>query len=200
MDEFALIHAAQNGDIDSFNELVLRYQEIAYNQAFWIMKNPAEAEDCTQDAFIKAFQRLSTFRKGSFKSWLLRIVTNTCLDELRRIKRVEIISITPQDEDGKEQDLSELLPDSGVSIEEQVETSELRSLLQRYLGELRSDHRDIIHLIDVLELDYEEAAQALDVPVGTVKSRLARGRWHLRNLIMGDPDLDSKWVPASLAM
>jgi RNA polymerase sigma-70 factor, ECF subfamily len=199
MDEISLISAAQKGDIESFNVLVLLNQDMAYNQAQWILKNPAEAEDCTQEAFVKAFQRLSTFRRGSFKAWLLRIVTNTCLDELRRRKRVEMRSITPPGEDGEGQDFSELLADPTMNIEEQVDMSELRAILHRHMNQLGKDHREIVYLIDILELDYEEAAQTLGVPVGTVKSRLARGRWHLRSLILEDPKMVSQWIPAGLA-
>lgn len=176
MDEKTLIHAAQNGDIASFNQLVLLYQDLAYSQALWMMKNRVEAEDFTQEAFIKAHQRLSTFRGVSFRSWLLRIVTNTCLDELRQRKRAHQVPLVTWSEDGEEQDFSELLVDPGPSIEERVERTELRASLHRSLDELQVEYRDTIYLVDVLGLNYQEAAQVLGVPMGTVKSRVARGR------------------------
>jgi RNA polymerase sigma-70 factor, ECF subfamily len=193
MDEKSLIHAAQNGDIDAFNQLVLQYQDPAFSQAFWIMKDPDEAEDCVQDAFIKAYQSISTYRGASFRSWLMRIVKNTCLDELRRRKRFVRVSLTPAGEDGEDLDFTDLLVDPALPVEEQVQRSQFRGTLQRYLDELGDLHREVIYLVDVLELDYEEAAQVLGVPVGTVKSRLARGRWHMRSLILGNPDLLQNW-------
>ena len=186
MDEEALIQAAQKGDLDSFNQLVLRYQDLVYARALWFVNDPADAEDMTQESFLKAYRGLSTFRGGSIKSWLLRIVMNTCKDELRRKRRVEILSLTPQRENGEEKDWTDLLVDPGSSIEEQVERSELRSSLQMYLDGLQDVYRETVYLVDVLELDYHEASQTLGVPIGTVKSRLARGRWHLRNRILGD--------------
>jgi len=90
MDEAAIIDAAKEGDLDSFNHLVLAYQNLLYSQAYRMMGEYNAAEDATQDAFITAFRKLNTFRGGSFKAWLLRIVTNLCYDELRR--RVKTIT------------------------------------------------------------------------------------------------------------
>jgi RNA polymerase sigma-70 factor (ECF subfamily) len=87
MDEAALIKAAQRGDIDSYNTLVLHYQSQAYNVAYRIMGSADSAADATQEAFISAYKALERFRGGSFRAWLLRIVTNACYDELRRQKR-----------------------------------------------------------------------------------------------------------------
>jgi RNA polymerase sigma-70 factor (ECF subfamily) len=87
MDENALIQSAQKGDIDAFNRLVLAYQHQVYNLAYRIMSEEAAAADATQEAFISAYNHLHSFRGGSFKSWLLRIVTNACYDDLRRRKR-----------------------------------------------------------------------------------------------------------------
>src|SRR5690606_2250393 len=87
MDEAALIKQAQGGEIDAYNTLVLHYQELAYNIAYRIVGEPDAAADATQEAFISAYRALGSFRGGSFKSWLLRIVTNACYDELRRRKR-----------------------------------------------------------------------------------------------------------------
>ena len=189
MDERTLIHAAQRGDVNAFNQLVLCYQDIAYNQAFWIMKDSNNAEDITQEVFIKAYQRISTFRGGSFRSWLLRIVMNTCFDEIRRRKHVTQMSAVHRDDDGEEHVFIEQLVDPEMPIEEQIERTELRSSLQRHLEDLPDKYREMIQLVDVLELDYHEAAQVLGVPIGTVKSRVARGRLLLRNEIVRNPEL-----------
>ncbi|HEY4720682.1 MAG TPA: sigma-70 family RNA polymerase sigma factor, partial [Anaerolineae bacterium] len=87
MDENALIQSARKGDLNAFNTLVLAYQHQVYNLAYRIMGEQAAAEDATQDTFISAYKNLKSFRGGSFKSWLLRIVTNACYDDLRRRKR-----------------------------------------------------------------------------------------------------------------
>ena len=87
MDETRLIQDAQHGDIDAFNRLVLAYQDMVYNQAYRVMGEPFAADDATQEAFISAYRKIKTYRGGSFKAWLLRIVTNACYDELRRRKR-----------------------------------------------------------------------------------------------------------------
>ena len=84
MEEFALIRSARQGDLEAFNRLVLIHQDAVYNQAFWILRSREDAEDATQETFIRAYTNLSRFRNGFFLAWLLRIVTNTCIDELRR--------------------------------------------------------------------------------------------------------------------
>lgn len=103
MDEGALVRDAQHGDLDSFNRLVLHYQELAYNLALRMLNDEASAEDATQTAFISAYNHLNTFRGGSFKAWVMRMVTNTCYDELRRIKRRPTTPLEPvNDEDDEE--------------------------------------------------------------------------------------------------
>ncbi|MFM8322850.1 MAG: RNA polymerase sigma factor [Chloroflexota bacterium] len=99
MDEAGLIHDAQGGDLDAFNRLVLAYQDLVYTQAYRMMGEPAPAEDAAQDAFIAAYRKLDTYRGGSFKAWLLRIVTNICYDELRRRKRRPTTPLEPTDSD-----------------------------------------------------------------------------------------------------
>ena len=87
MNEETLIQQAQKGDVAAFNRLVVQYQELVFNVAYRIMGDPAAAEDVAQETFITAYQSLRTFRGGSFKSWLIRVATNRCYDELRRRKR-----------------------------------------------------------------------------------------------------------------
>ena len=153
------------------------------------MKDSYNAEDITQDFFIKAFQRTSTFRGGSFRSWLLRIVRNTCVDEIRRRKHVAQMPLIHRDDDCEEHDFIEQLVDPNTPIEKHIERTELRSSLQRYLEDLPEKYRDIVYLVDVLELNNHEAAQVLGVPLGTVKSRVGRGRLLLRNQILRNADI-----------
>jgi RNA polymerase sigma-70 factor (ECF subfamily) len=105
MDEIALINDARQGDLDAFNRLVLAYQDRVYSQAYRVLNDPQSADDATQEAFISAYKNLRSFRGGSFRAWLLRIVTNACYDELRRRKRKPTTSLEPMDDSGNETDV-----------------------------------------------------------------------------------------------
>ena len=185
MDEAALIDSARRGDLNSYNRLVLAYQDLAYNQAYRILGSLEAAEDATQDAFISAYRNLGVFRGGSFKAWLLRIVTNACYDELRRQKRRPTIPLEPLDTDDEEVESPRWLADPSESPEEAAERAELNQALQHCLGELPDDFRTVVILVDVQGLDYNEASQAIGKPLGTVKSRLARARLRLRGCLQG---------------
>jgi RNA polymerase sigma-70 factor, ECF subfamily len=181
MDEQELIQAAVQGDIEAFNQLVLKYQDMVYNQARWLMKEQAAAQDMSQDAFIRAFQSLKSYRGGSFRSWLARIVTNLCLDELRRIKRRPTIPLMPTDADGEEMESPSWIADTHMSVEETVENIQLDLALRDLVEELPVEYRTALVLVDILEFDYAEAAQSMGIPIGTLKSRLVRARLRLRN-------------------
>jgi RNA polymerase sigma-70 factor (ECF subfamily) len=189
MCETELIQAARQGDLEAFNQLVLRYQDLVYNQAYWILKDPQAAEDFTQDAFLQAYRKMTSFRGGSFRAWLLRIVTNSCYDELRRWRRRPTFSLNHQDLNGDEVDGIDWLEDDKQLVEGQIERNEMHSAVRMFISALPDEYRSVLHLVDVLEFNYEEAAQALQVPVGTVKSRLARARLRLRALMSGEPSL-----------
>lgn len=171
-----LIQQAANGDLDAFNQIVLIYQDMAYNHAHSLTVDPAVAEDATQESFIKAFQAIKSFRGGSFRSWLLRIVTNTVYDMLRRSSRHPVQPLFPEDDNGEELDSAPWLADTNPSVHQVIEQKEVARMLYHMLDELPDAYRSVINLIDVHELGYEEAAQALNLPLGTVKSRLARAR------------------------
>lgn len=185
MDEVALIQAARGGDLDSFNRLVLAYQDLVYNQAYRMMGEAEVAEDATQEAFISAFRNLGSYRGGSFKAWLLRIVTNACYDELRRRKRHPTTPLEPIDEENEEVESPRWLADPGESPEEAATRAELNQALQHCLEDLPPEFRTIVVLVDVQGLDYGEAAEAVGKPLGTVKSRLARARLRLRDCLRG---------------
>ncbi len=187
MDEPGLIRAAQRGNLDAFNELVLTYQHRVYNLAFRIMSDPAAAADATQETLIAAYQKLGTFRGGSFPAWLLRIVANRCYDELRRHKRRPA---TSWDDLGEvEEEANPLLVDGGESPEESVERWELTHVLQQAITALPPDQRVVLVLSDIEGLDYASIAATVDVPVGTVKSRLSRARASLRDLLQAQGEL-----------
>jgi RNA polymerase sigma-70 factor (ECF subfamily) len=196
MDETALIDAAQHGDLEAFNRLVLAYQNMVYNQAYRMVGDMDVAEDASQDAFIIAFRKLGTYRGGSFKAWLLRITTNLCYDELRRRKRRPTTPLEPTDHDDDEIESPRWLSDPSETPEQTAERVELAQALQFCLDGLPPDFRAIVTLVDIQGLDYSEAAQAMGRPLGTVKSRLARARTRLRDCLQGYREL----LPASFRL
>jgi RNA polymerase sigma-70 factor, ECF subfamily len=189
VDEIALIQAARGGDLDSFNRLVLAYQDLVYNQAFRMIGEEESADDATQNAFISAYNHLGSFRGGSFKAWLLRIVTNACYDELRRRKRRPTIPLEPLDDAGEEVESASWMVDPADRPEELVQRVELQNAIQHCLDKLPDDFRSAVIMVDVQGLDYSEAAESVGKPIGTIKSRLARARLRLRDCLNGFAEL-----------
>jgi RNA polymerase sigma-70 factor (ECF subfamily) len=190
MDETALINQAKKGDVAAYNTLVLHYQEQVYNVAYRIMGEPGAAGDATQEAFISAYQSLRRFRGGSFKSWLLRIVTNACYDELRRRKRRPQASL---DEIVEENESFAPLASDGPGPEEQQQQVELVTAIEHCLQDLPDEQRIVTVMCDIEGYNYQEIAEITDVSLGTVKSRLSRARSHLRECLQGFAEL----LPAS---
>ena len=198
MDEPALIRDAQRGDLESFNRLVLEYQSTVYNVAYRIMGDGDSASDAAQDAFISAYKNIRGYRGGSFKSWLMRIVTNACYDELRRRKRRPASSLdalavveTGPDAEGEAQLVSEI-----ESPESHAERVELAATIQNCLDHLPDDQRLAVVMCDVQGMDYGEVAAAMRVALGTVKSRIARARAKLRDCFRQHREL----LPAALRL
>jgi RNA polymerase sigma-70 factor (ECF subfamily) len=189
MDETALIQAAQNGDVNSFNRLVLVYQDQVYSQAYRMIGESAAAADTTQDAFISAYHHIRSFRGGSFRAWLLRIVTNACYDELRRRKRRPTVPLEPVDDSGEEIESPHWMEDPGDTPEVYLDRTELNNAIQHCLEGLPAEFRTAVVLVDVQGMDYVEAASVLGKPLGTVKSRLARARLRLRDCLQGFMEL-----------
>jgi len=181
MDELALIASAQKGDLRAFNQLVLLYQSMAYNVAYRILSDPDAAADATQDAFFSAYKAMKKFRGGSFKAWLLRIVTNACYDQLRVKKRRPTSSL---DDMPVESEHSQFLRDESESPDEFLERQELGHFLQHGISALPIEQRAVLVLSDVQGLSYQEVAEIMDLSLGTVKSRLSRGRARLRDFLL----------------
>ena len=182
MDETALIHSAQRGDLEAFNRLVLAYQDALFNTALRILGDEPAASDATQEAFISAFRSLASYRGGSFRAWLLRTVTNACYDELRRRQRRPSTPLEPAS-DNEEVETPHWLADPTPTPEEQVDQAELEHAIQHCLDNLPADFRAVVVLADIQGLDYSEVAAALQKPLGTIKSRLARARLKLRDCL-----------------
>jgi RNA polymerase sigma-70 factor (ECF subfamily) len=196
MNETELILDAKKGDLEAFNRLVLAYQDMVYNQAYRMMGEYEAAQDATQTAFISVYKNLGSFRGGSFRAWMLRIVTNACYDELRRRRSHPAVPLEPVNRDGEEDEFLPTLADNSPHPEEHLERKELEAAIHQSLAEISPEYRDVLILVDMQGFSYVEAAQALGRPVGTVKSRLARGRMllggHLKrywDLLPAQPDL-----------
>jgi RNA polymerase sigma factor (sigma-70 family) len=191
MDESALIRSAVEGDLNSFNRLVLEYQEAAFNVALRMMGEVPAAEDAAQTAFFSAFKNLHQYRGGSFKAWVLRMVTNACYDELRKQKRRPTVSLDGQgnEEDMDVQESSYLIDPQAPNPQEELEKAELEHAIQHCLDELPPDFRAAVVLADIEGLDYEDIARASGSPLGTIKSRLARARFKLRDCLKGFEEL-----------
>ena len=196
MNEPALIQDAQHGDLDAFNTLVLHYQDMVFNVALRILGDDELAADAAQEAFISAFRSINSFRGGSFKAWLMRTVTNACYDELRRQKRRPTTPLEPDTNDGEEMDSPRWLADPNMSPEQEAEADELEHAIQHCLENLPTDFRVVVVMADIQGLDYNEVAIAVRVPLGTIKSRLARARLRLRECLQGFEEL----LPASFRL
>ena len=186
-DEQTLIQSAQGGDVDAFNELVLRYQDYIYTVTYRIMGEPDTAADAAQDAFLNAYRKLHTYRGGKFIAWLARIATNLCYDELRRRQRrpmTYLDDLTPPDSDD-----GPPLPSDEQTPEQAAQQLELREALQQCIQGLKADQRVILVMSDVQGMSYQEIADSVNTQLGTVKSRLSRARVAVRNCLQGFQEL-----------
>jgi len=189
MDEHSLIRAAREGDLDAFNTLVLQYQDYLFNVALHMTADEDLSADALQEALLSAFRHIRAFRGGGFRSWLTRITINACYDELRRKSRRPSQRLEWIVRDGGEIDLNDWLYDPAPGTEYQVETSELETAIHAALRSLSAPYRAAVVLVDIQGYSYDEAAKILRVPVGTVRSRLARARANLRSLLGEVEDL-----------
>lgn len=177
----ALITRARDGDLTAFNSLVARFQDPVYSLALRMLASPQAAEDATQEAFIRAWRRIDTFRGGRFQSWLFTIVANLSRDELRRRGRRPQTSLDAARDDP---DRASLDPVDDSPLPEAVaEQGDLRALLEGALAQLPDEWREIVVLSDVQDLAYDEISRITGLPLGTVKSRLSRARGRLRDII-----------------
>ena len=180
-DENALISRSQDGDVQAFNLLVERYQNRLYGLSYRMLGDADAAADATQDAFLSAYRNIRRYRGGSFAAWLLRIATNTCYDQLRARKRRPQTSLDAFDHDADE--APRQFTDPGEAPDERTLREELAREIERQLQTLPDDQRLAVILSDIQGYSYEEIAAATGWPLGTVKSRLSRGRMHLRDAL-----------------
>ena len=180
-----LVIAAQGGDLDAFNRLVTRHERAVYNVCYRMLRDASLAEDATQDAFIRAWNSIDSFRGGIVRPWILRIATNRTYDILRAQARRPAQSLEAQPFESEAEWTSQ--SDAVENPESFAARGELSSFLQSALTELPEDQRLAIVLSDVQGYAYDEIAEIMDVAVGTVKSRISRGRSRLRAVLQGTP-------------
>ena len=185
IDDAALVARARTGDLAAFNPLVETHQDTVYNLCLRMLASPHAAEDVTQDVFLTAYRRIDSYRGGVFRAWLLRIAANACTDELRRRGRRPQTSLDLVTDGASPIDV----PDESESPEESVLRGELSRHIQAGLMALPSDQRAVVILCDVQGLSYDEIAETLNASLGTVKSRLSRGRARLREILLRQREL-----------
>ena len=171
-----LIARSRDGDVDAFNQIVDMYQRPLYNMALRMLGDAPAAEDATQDAFFSAFRNIGRFKGGNLKSWLFTIAANACRDVLRsrNVRRTESLDA---------EDVTIDPPSSTESPEDYAVRREMGQSIQQGLDSIPHDQRLAVVLIDVQGFGYEEAAGVMGISVGTVKSRLSRGRARVRDFL-----------------
>ena len=187
-EEYAVIRRVCAGDTDAFEALVTAYQKQVYNLALRTVGNEEDAAEMTQEAFLRAYRSLGSFRGDSkFSVWLYRLTTNICIDFLRSRGRRPTVSLTAADEDEEPQELD--VADDRFDPVQSLERAELRRAVQRGLASLPEDYRRILMLRELSGLSYAEIGQVLRLEEGTVKSRLFRARKKLCDFLRKDGNL-----------
>jgi RNA polymerase sigma-70 factor (ECF subfamily) len=193
LEDRELVRRCLEGDLFSFDELMRRYERKVYSLAFHMLGNPEDAADLAQEAFLKVYRALPAFRgEALFSTWLFRIVTNSCLDGRRRTRRhPPVISLSRPPGTGESEAPAELPDNSGDPLESYLQT-EMQEEIQKLLGQLPPPQRLVLVMRDLEGYSYEEIAAALNISLGTVKSRLNRARLRLRDLYLCQAELFSR--------
>lgn len=198
MEESEILRQAASGKTEAFEELVRQYEKPVYNLALRMVRNPEDAQDLAQEAFLRAWRGLGQFQfESAFSTWLYRLTSNVCIDFLRRQKKQVQSSLTVCDEEEQARELS--VPDPAPLPEERAIANEQRALVRQAMDQLETEHRQILTLRVIQGLSYQEIGQILELKEGTVKSRLARAREKIRqqlerngNLFAGDSSKESR--------
>ena len=186
--ELTVIRRVQRGDTDAFEVLVAAYEKNVFNVALQMTGNREDAQDMTQEAFLKAYSSLSSFRGDSkFSSWLYRIVSNVCLDFKRRQGRRPSSSLTVEDDEGENVQLD--IADESQSPEALLERKMTREAVRAGLQQLPDEQRQILLLREIQGLSYEEIGEAMGLEAGTVKSRIFRARKKLCAFLLKDGNI-----------
>ena len=186
MDETILIQKSQQGAMDAFEQLLLRYEKKVYTIAYKYMGNAEDASDLAQEALIKAYQSIGTFRgESSFATWIGRITANRCLDELRKRKRLQTTSLDEELE-LEEGSVQKEIASEKDTPEQHTIRQETVQYVQQKLAQMREEYRLVLVLRELEGHSYEDIAEMLNCSLGTVKSRISRARNYLKELVLAD--------------
>lgn len=193
MNEEVLIKRAQSGDNAAFDCLMDGYFKKLYNIAFRMAGNADDAADMTQEIMIKLFKNISSFSGNSkFSTWVYRVATNTCLDELKKLKRHKNLSID-KDIETDEGEFSYEVEDTSPVPEQLAEQKELKTIVASAIGMLSPDHKAVLVLRDIQGFSYDEIARIVGCSEGTVKSRISRARAQLKIIIENNFNIDGTY-------
>ena len=179
--EQQLVSAARQGDMAAFESLVRLYEKRVFALTLLMCGDREDAAEAAQEAFLAAWQGLAFFRgDSSFSTWLYRLASNACVDLLRRESRHRTAAGLSLDDE----ELNLDVPDPARSPQDEAERREMREEIERWLASLSPEHREVLVLREIHQLSYDEIAETLDLDVGTVKSRISRGRKQLRKFLL----------------
>lgn len=196
-EEYALVQRIQSGDSDAFAVMMDLYQKQVYNLALRTVGNPEDAADMTQEAFLRAYRAIGSFRGDSKLSvWLYRLTQNVCIDFLRSRGRKPTVSLTVENEADEVQELD--VADDRFDPEEQYQRKALRDAVRRGLDALPEEYRAILVLREINGLSYAEIGEQLQLEEGTVKSRLFRARKKLCEFLQRDGNLPDTYASKNI--
>ncbi len=182
-EELHIIRRVLDGDVNAFEKLVLENQKNVYNLALKMLGNPEDASDVSQETFLRAYRSLGSFQGDSrFSVWLYRMTSNVCIDFLRKRKRRAEVSMTVVNDEDEESELE--IPDERFSPEQTLDRQERVRAVREGLQKLPEEYRRILTMREIGGLSYEELAEALDLELGTVKSKLFRARKKLCEVLL----------------
>jgi RNA polymerase sigma-70 factor, ECF subfamily len=187
--EQILLEKSKAGDVAAFEMLIEAYQKKIFNLAFRMIGNYEDAGDLAQEALIRIFKSISNFKEqSSLSTWIYRITTNVCLDEIRKKKNRKVLSLDEEIhiEDG---DMQRQIMSDDPLPDELMEKKELRQIINSAIDSLPEDQRLVITLRDIQGLSYDEIGRVLECPAGTVKSRINRARFALKNVLISKREL-----------
>lgn len=186
MTDEELVIKASEGDSESFEAIVNKYERLVYSICYRMFNNKEDSLDCTQDTFIKVYKNMEkAIGNGNFKSWICRVATNTCLDELRKRGKKNETSLFTLSNENNESLEKEIVDTSATPLEEILE-NEKSLVLENAINKLNDENKTVIVLRDIEQLPYEEIAQILGISLGTVKSRISRARKKLKDIYLKD--------------
>lgn len=192
--EARLVKRAKQGDMHAFEELIIQHEKIVYNVALRMMNHSEDAKDISQEVFLKAYRNIGNFdERSQFSTWIYRITANTCIDEMRKRKGRQSFSLEEELE-SEEGSMQWQVADAGETPEESMLREEQKSEILQALESLSPEHKVAVILRDIKGLSYEEIAEILELTLGTVKSRISRGRNQLKQEILKLREQDAHFI------